>query len=583
MTVPKTLGKYQIESFLGMGASAEVYKALDTTLKRIVALKVLKSALVADEEAFARFTQEAQTLASLVHPQIAWVWDLGEADGRYFIAMRYVDGQSLDKVIAERGALPWEETLKITEQVASSLEFAHDKGLVHRDVKPQNIMIGKSEGAVLTDFGLVKALHSSGMTSTTSMIGTPSYIAPEIWEGEEASPASDQYALASVITEMLTGRVLFGGTTPAIMKKHLLEPPSLPEKPPEGFPNGILIALQRALGKNPVGRYASVKQFVSELETPLKIAPSHLPENSKHLAKKKLPNSRKEKQEILNNSETTKELMQNIKTGPIPVRIEKKQPVQKRPPTRQNQGQKLLTLAPGVKMVFMRVPAGKFIMGSEVAAADEKPQHKVYLGEYWIGKVPVTNAQFLAFAESASYPFPHHWNNGKIKEGKENHPVVNVNWLDSQEYCSWLSEITGENIQLPTEAEWEKASRGVDGRKYPWGDLEPDENNCNFSTSIFGRGTSPVGQYSPGGDSTYGCEDMAGNVWEWVNDWYRPDYYQKSPASNPKGPSEGIYRVMRGGSWKSSEDGVRSSRRSCRSPGDVDHYLGFRCICRIKK
>ena len=130
------------------------------------------------------------------------------------------------------GALPWEEALKITEQVAGALQFAHAQGLVHRDVKPQNIMLGEKDGAVLTDFGLVKALHSSGMSSTTSLIGTPSYIAPEIWEGENARPPlSDQYALACVVGEMLTGKVLFGGTTPAIMKKASVREPSLPEKP----------------------------------------------------------------------------------------------------------------------------------------------------------------------------------------------------------------------------------------------------------------------------------------------------------------------------------------------------------------
>jgi serine/threonine protein kinase len=263
------LGKYQIETFLGKGAFAEVYKAVDTSLKRIVALKVLKAALIADEEAFARFVQEAQVLANLVHPQIAWVWDLGEADGRYFIAMRFVDGKPLDKVIAERGRLPWEEALKITGQIAGALQFAHAQGLVHRDVKPQNIMLGEKDGAVLTDFGLVKALHSSGMSSTTSLIGTPSYIAPEIWEGENASPASDQYAQACVVTEMLTGKVLFGGTTPAIMKKILLEPLSLPED----LPAGILAALRRALSKKAEERYASVEEFTAGLREAEKIAP----------------------------------------------------------------------------------------------------------------------------------------------------------------------------------------------------------------------------------------------------------------------------------------------------------------------
>jgi len=528
MTAPTALGKYQIESFLGKGAFAEVYKAVDTMLKRTVALKVLKPALLADDEAFARFVQEAQTLANLVHPHIAWVWDLGEAQGRYYIAMRYVDGKSLDKVIAERGALAWDETLKITDQIAAALQFAHEKGLVHRDVKPQNIIVSESEGAVLTDFGLVKALHSSGMSSTTSMIGTPAYIPPEIWEGEAASPASDQYALACVLVEMLTGKVLFDGTTPAIMKKHLLEPPPLPEKLPEGAPAGVLEALRCALGKKPIERYENIPDFAAALKQPA--------------------------------------VDRTVQSQEAP-----KKPASA--PSRERENEMAITLAPGVEIAFVRVPAGEFIMGSNDGDKDEKPQHEVHLEEYWMGKYPVTNAQYKAFVDASGHRAPGHWKKGEIPKGKENHPVIYVNWQDAIAFCSWASQASRETIHLPSEAEWEKAARGTDGRKYPWGDQKPDKGLCNYG-KLF-SGTEPVNAHSPVGDSPYGCAAMAGNVWEWTSSIYKGYPYRSDDGRED--PQAKGSRVLRGGSWGYVDSGVRTSNRVGGVPGNWFDSFGFRC------
>ncbi|MGC1379330.1 MAG: bifunctional serine/threonine-protein kinase/formylglycine-generating enzyme family protein [Anaerolineales bacterium] len=268
MPTPTQLGRYQIETLLGSGAFADVYKASDQMLKRTVALKVLKPALVADGEAFGRFVQEAQVAANLFHPHIATVLDMGEAGGRYFIAMRYVDGPSLDKVLAADGPLAWAQALEIASQIGQALDFAHQKGLVHRDVKPQNIIISANEGAVLTDFGLVRAIASSGLTHTGSMLGTPAYMAPEIWEGEEAAPATDQYALACVLVEMLTGKVLFDGKTPpAVMAKHF-KPLVLPADWPQDVPLAIDVALGKALAKTPQQRFANNTAFIVALRQP---------------------------------------------------------------------------------------------------------------------------------------------------------------------------------------------------------------------------------------------------------------------------------------------------------------------------
>ena len=187
----ENLGKYEIIAELGEGATAFVYHARDTHLNREVALKVLKPALVADGTAFERFVQEAQAAANLFHPHIAMVLDMEEADGRYYIAMRYIPGKSLDKILEER-AFTWDETLTLSEQVGEALDYAHNQGFIHRDIKPSNIILDLEGNYWVTDFGLTKAMMSTGLTSHSgAVLGTPAYIAPEIWQGEEAVPATD--------------------------------------------------------------------------------------------------------------------------------------------------------------------------------------------------------------------------------------------------------------------------------------------------------------------------------------------------------------------------------------------------------
>lgn len=221
---------------------------------------------------------------------------------------------------------------------------------------------------------------------------------------------------------------------------------------------------------------------------------------------------------------------------------------------------------PPIEFDWVVIPAGEFLMGSDKqkdpnARDDELPQHRVYLSEYAIARVPVTNAQYKRFVDATGYAKPSHWTNGEIPTGLENHPVVNVSWNDAQAFCQWAK------VRLPTEAEWEKAARGADGRIYPWGNEPPTAAHANFSPSGFQsflRGfqsaTTPVGKY-PLGVSPYGLLDMAGNVWERVADWYDAGYYKNSPSKNPVGPPSGSYHGARGGCFSTTADGVRSSRR----------------------
>ncbi len=221
---------------------------------------------------------------------------------------------------------------------------------------------------------------------------------------------------------------------------------------------------------------------------------------------------------------------------------------------------------------MMYVSAGEFVMGSN-DNDNEKPPHTVYLNSFYIDCYPVTNAEYKKFVDATKHSPPSHWQNGKIPPGKENHPVVNVSWHDAMAYAQWAGK------RLPTEAEWEKAA-SWDGLKkekrvYPWGD-DFDANKCNSSESGIGD-TTPVGKYSPRGDSFYGVADMAGNVWEWCADWYSENYYKNSPPENPQGPASGQYRVLRGGSWDDDSDYVRAAFRFNSEPDDRGGSMGFRC------
>ena len=252
------------------------------------------------------------------------------------------------------------------------------------------------------------------------------------------------------------------------------------------------------------------------------------------------------------------------------------------------------------------IPAGKFLMGTtkeqagkvlaEVSDKDnwqkwlawEQPQHEVELSEYLIGKYPVTNREYQFFVREGGKA-PAGWDDGQYPPETGDHPVVNVSWDDAQAYCQWLGQKTKKNYRLPTEAEWEKAARwnppspngrgaGGEGqaRVYPWGD-DFDLDRANTAESKTG-GTSTVGQFSPKGDSPYGCADMSGNVWEWCADWFDENEYKntKTPIKDPRGPEKGRNRVLRGGSFGSLRHSVRSAGRLRSNPNLFVDFGGFR-------
>lgn len=231
------------------------------------------------------------------------------------------------------------------------------------------------------------------------------------------------------------------------------------------------------------------------------------------------------------------------------------------------------------------IPAGEFLMGTPEKEGydNEHPRRRVNLSAYYIGKYEVTNEQYARFVEKTRYQAQGNWRDYSTS-GRKKHPVVCVTWKDAVAYCKWAG------LRLPTEAEWEKAARGTDGRIYPWGN-KWEAASLNWSgpkdkkwKSWEAQGslptllpTKPIGSF-PYGASSYGIMDMAGNVWEWCSDWYSVRYYQNSPTANPRGPDKGESKVLRGSSWSTSDlDCLRSANRNWSKPSGWDDCYGFRC------
>ena len=278
--VGRTLGQYQILDEIGRGGMATVYRAWQPTLRRHVALKVLASHLVDDREFTQRFQQEAVSAANLSHFNIVTIYDVAQESGYYYIAMEYIEGRPLDRVIMQDGALPLARVIRILRQVADALDYAHQRNFIHRDIKPANILVTAEDHAVLTDFGIVKALEGSGVTAsfTTAgtILGTPAYMSPEHIQGEAVDYRTDLYSLGIVCYEMLSGRPPFGGTTATVLYAQVnTSPPNIRQLNP-AVPEHVERALMRMLAKRPEDRFQSAGAFVDALaseEIVVKIPP----------------------------------------------------------------------------------------------------------------------------------------------------------------------------------------------------------------------------------------------------------------------------------------------------------------------
>ena len=263
-------------------------------------------------------------------------------------------------------------------------------------------------------------------------------------------------------------------------------------------------------------------------------------------------------------------------------------------------------MADELTLQVARIAAGEFVMGAEDGDEDERPLHRAYVDDFAIGAYPVTNAEYAEFVHDSGHASPgiralpmmvsgaletdfrslasaYFWNNGTPPPGRERHPVTLVGFEDAAAYCEWIAGKTGLPVRLPTETEWERAARGgLESKRFPWGDTL-DAGRAHFLPPARAKaqcGTAAVGSYPPNGFDIY---DVAGNVWEWVSDWYSPSYYERAQYVNPQGPESGTLRIVRGGAWVNADGGyLRCAYRHKVPPDSYAYSIGFRIAYSLK-
>jgi eukaryotic-like serine/threonine-protein kinase len=576
--------RYQINDRIGEGGMAYVYRAEDKTLGRTVALKMIRTDEIPPsqlERILQRFQREARNLSVLSDvPGVVTLLDYGIHKNMPYLVMTHMPGGTLkDKLGAP---IPIEEAVAMLQPIIEALIYVHEMDIIHRDIKPSNLLIDRFGRLALADFGVAKAFDMGDhtLTGTGLGVGTAAYMAPEQWRGQ-SNKQSDIYSLGVVLYEMLTGRKPFEGETASdVFLKVMTEPLPDPRTFAPSINDRTVTFLEHAMARDLSHRLQDIPAMQRQLQvllTPIKQTPS-VPAPEPILAQitlNKQPIDPEATYDELQEQQVSLQKPALPEPAPTPtIKAEAQSSIKKSGTIGQPQNEMTIMLPGGVSMVFVRVPAGKFWMGADNndphANEDEKPMHEVYLDEYWIGKYPVTNRQFQLYLGGTKQERLV----DQFSPDKPDHPVVFISWDDAKGFCQWLAKITGKSVSLPTEAQWEKAARGTDRRIYPWGNDSPVS-----STACYGRlnkTTATVGSY-PDGTSPYGAMDMAGNVWEWVADWYDHHYYRISPNKNPTGPNKGEHRVLRGGSWYDAIYNLRSSVRDNNLPADDRGIDGFRC------
>jgi serine/threonine-protein kinase len=629
--------RYRIVKRLGVGGMGAVFLAEQVALgNRPVALKVLSRRLLDDPEFLLRFHDEATSTARIRHANVVTIYESGQSDdGTPYIAMEYLEGETLRQALRTRGALPVAECAEILSQVARGLNAAHKLGIIHRDLKPDNIFLTRGdEGETIVkivDFGIAKLRESAAHTLTGTVLGTPAYMSCEQASGmrsDQLDGRSDIYSVGVVTYEMLAGRVPFHSDTPlGYVRKHMLEEPPPFRAVAPGLPVSpqVEATVMKALAKDRERRYPSTLDFArdfaraassqSEAESPTPLATTKVvgpetpvresggfregaaavqaaaPADRQPESGVKTPPPREESAAPalpLNprgrggsrTAPTTPptapkpgKTMKYVGLGALIILVaagaiwyfshSAKQQSQKQqaPPAPASsvplpQGATVDSTPSG--MVY--IPGGTFTMGRDNAAnPEEAPAHSVAVEPFYIDTEPVTQAQYSGFlqkskGEPATYP-----------DSQAAWPATNISWQDAQEYC----ERAVPGGRLPTEAEWEFAARGTDGRLYPWGN--------SFSSALVNslEGSldhpEPVG-IRPKNASPFGVLDMSGNVWQWCADDYKPYPRQTSAFAIPDDA-----KVIRGGSFKSDKEHASTTTRNLDHASTRSAAIGFRC------
>lgn len=663
----RILGDYKIIKPIGQGTLGTVYIGEHRFMKRQYIIKILPEELSSDRAFIKRFEEEIHSLASLEHPNIVKIHNISFAQGQYFlvgdcIVDDYGETTNLSQyMIGLRRPLNENEIFDILLQIAVALDYAHGKKignneLVHRSLKPNNILIGKGKQKIevyLSDFGLSSIIGAGAVLTRTfkntaealgialpsiiqkagldrypaspleqnvliplhaSFLQTFAFLAPEQKRLDSIHPItgkSDVFAFGVLAYFLLMNELPEGiFEMPSINPRYDLEWDQLiksclqskPQKRPD-----LLVPLLETMKldkvqiivEEPKNAIEKIHELGNEpLSADLSSAESEQV-NDSSLTNNLSPQAKLTT--FFENNETQETKSRNDEEELIPVKPNIQASQIQRPKTDLNPGAifqnqpTVKTYSPEPKNIsdiqplltdMIIIPGGNFYRGSHDGNRDEMPRHQITLPNFAIDIHPVTNEQFVRFLEVMGGEKDSNHNDiirlrdsrikrsgGKlnIESGYAKHPVVGVTWHGAVAYAKWIGK------RLPTEAEWEIAARGgQESALYPTGD-DIEKTQANF----FSSDTTSVMSYAA---TSLGLYDMAGNVYEWCFDWYGYNAYEKSMQEpiNPQGPFQGVYRVLKGGCWKSLKEDLRCSKRHRNNPGTVNSTYGFRCAADVK-